>query len=131
MRLVTTNIEVTVVKIQHLQVQVSLVQVQDLLYNTHMDSKKALRKIMQSITEETKMPNINTLSNEDRATELLEEARNTLEKYFYLLRDEALDSDQLFEMRIALQDATDTISIACRHIEAVQREVEATEGDAE
>jgi hypothetical protein len=96
-----------------------------------MDSKKALRKIMQSITEETKMPNINTLTNEDRATELLEEARNTLEKYFYLLRDEALDSDQLFEMRIALQDATDTIGLACRHIEQVQREVEATEGDAE
>lgn len=77
------------------------------------------------------MPNINTLSNEDRATEMLEEARNVVEKYFYLLRDEVLDSDQLFEMRIALQDATDTISIACRHIEAVQREVEATEGDAE
>ena len=77
------------------------------------------------------MPNINTLSNEDRATEMLEEARNVVEKYFYLLRDEILTSDELFEMRIALQDATDTISIACRHIEQYQREVEATEGGAE
>jgi hypothetical protein len=77
------------------------------------------------------MANINIVSNEDRATEMLAEARNTVEKYFYLLRDEVLDSDQLFEMRIALQDATDTISLACRHIEQVQREVEATEGLAE
>lgn len=77
------------------------------------------------------MANINIVSNEDRATEMLAEARNTVEKYFYMLRDEVLDSDQLFEMRIALQDATDTISLACRHIEQVQREVEATEGLAE
>jgi hypothetical protein len=96
-----------------------------------MDSKKACCKIMQSITEETKMPNINTLSNADRATEMLEEARGVVETYFYRLRDEILTSDELFEMRIALQDATDTIGLACRHIEQVQREVEATEGAAE
>jgi len=75
------------------------------------------------------MTAVNLLTNADRATEMLEEARGVVETYFYRLRDEILTSDELFEMRIALQDATDTISIACRHIEAVQREVEATEGE--
>lgn len=69
----------------------------------------------------------NPVSDSDRATELLEEARNTVERHFLALRDEVLDSDQLFEMRIALQDACDTIRLATRHIESVQRSVEATE----
>lgn len=73
----------------------------------------------------------NPLSDTDRATEMLEEARNTVERHFYALRDEVLDSDQLFEMRIALQDACDTIMLATRHIERVQRSVEATEEAAE
>ena len=73
------------------------------------------------------MLNVNVLSDQDKATELLEEGRNVVEKYFYLLRDEELNSDQLFEMRIALQDACDTIRLATRHIERVQRSVEATE----
>ena len=76
-------------------------------------------------------PVINPLSDTDRAVEMLEEARNTVERHFYNLRDEVLDSDQLFEMRIALQDACDTIRLATRHIERVQRSVEATEEAAE
>lgn len=69
-------------------------------------------------------PITNPQTTEDRAVEMLEEARNTVEKYFYLLRDEELDSDQLFEMRIALQDTCDTIMLATRHIEKLQREAE-------
>ena len=76
-------------------------------------------------------PVINPLSDTDRAVEMLEEARNVVERHFYNLRDEVLDSDQLFEMRIALQDACDTIMLATRHIERVQRSVEATEEAAE
>lgn len=75
------------------------------------------------------MATVNLLTNADRATEMLEEARGVVETYFYRLRDEVLTSDELFKMRIALQDATDTISIACRHIEQYQREVEAAEGE--
>lgn len=75
------------------------------------------------------MATVNLLTNADRATEMLEEARGVVETYFYRLRDEILTSDELFEMRIALQDATDTIGAACRHIEQYQREVEATEGE--
>jgi len=70
---------------------------------------------------------INPVSDEDRALEMLEEVRNIVESKFYLLRDEELNSDQLFNMRIALRDACDTLMIATRHIERVQRAVEATE----
>jgi hypothetical protein len=76
-------------------------------------------------------PVINPMTDTDRATELLEQARNVVERHFYELRDEELDSTQLFEMRIALQDACDTIALATRHIERVQRSVEATEEAAE
>jgi hypothetical protein len=65
--------------------------------------------------------------DEARALEMLEEVRNIVESKFYLLRDEVLDSDALFSMRIALRDACDTLMIATRHIERVQRAVEATE----
>ena len=75
------------------------------------------------------MATVNILTTADRATELLEEARGVVESYFYRLRDEELTSLELFEMRIALQDATDTIGEACRHIEQLQRTVEATECD--
>ena len=76
------------------------------------------------------MQKVNLLTNADSATNLLENARGVVESYFYRLRDEVLTSDELFEMRIALQDATDTIALACRHIEQYQREVEATEAQA-
>jgi hypothetical protein len=72
-------------------------------------------------------PVINPQTTEEIAIEMLEEARNVVERHFYELRDEVLDSDQLFTMRIALQDACDTIMLATRHIEKLQREVEATE----
>jgi hypothetical protein len=72
-------------------------------------------------------PVINPLSDTDRAVEMLEEARNVVERHFYELRDEELDSDALFVMRIALQDACDTIMLATRHIERVQRSQEAAE----
>jgi hypothetical protein len=65
--------------------------------------------------------------DEAQALEMLEEVRNIVESKFYLLRDEVLDSDALFSMRIALRDACDTLMIATRHIERVQRAVEATE----
>ncbi len=70
---------------------------------------------------------INTQTTLDTATTLVEEARNVIESKFYLLRDEELNSDQLFEMRIALRDACDTIMLATRHIEKLQREAEASE----
>lgn len=65
--------------------------------------------------------------DESTAIDMLEQARNVVERHFYELRDEELDSTQLFEMRIALQDACDTIMLATRHIERMQRAVEATE----
>jgi predicted Zn-dependent protease len=65
--------------------------------------------------------------NETLAIEFLEQAFNVIESNFRQLRDENLNSLQLFEMRIALQDACDTIMLATRHIECVQREVELTE----
>jgi branched-subunit amino acid aminotransferase/4-amino-4-deoxychorismate lyase len=66
-------------------------------------------------------------THEDTAVVLLEQARNTVEAHLHQLRDEVLDSTQLFEMRIALQDACDVIREATQHIERVQRSVEATE----
>lgn len=72
-------------------------------------------------------PVINPQTHEDQAVAMLEEVRNIVESKFYLLRDEQLNSDELFSMRIALRDACDTLMIATRHIEALQREVEATE----
>jgi hypothetical protein len=65
--------------------------------------------------------------DEAQALEMLEEVRNIVESKFYLLRDEVLTAMQLFSMRIALRDACDTLMIATRHIERVQRAVEATE----
>jgi hypothetical protein len=65
--------------------------------------------------------------DEAQALAMLEEVRNIVESKFYLLRDEVLDSDALFSMRITLRDACDTLMIATRHIERVQRAVEATE----
>jgi len=73
------------------------------------------------------IPVINPLTDEERAIEMLEQARNVIERHYYLLRDEVLTSDQLFEMRIDLQDMTDTVGLACRHIERLQRAVELTE----
>ena len=73
----------------------------------------------------------NIMTDTDRATEILEQARNTVERHFLALRDEELNSDQLFEMRIALRDACDTIMLATRHIERVQRSVESREEAAE
>jgi len=70
-------------------------------------------------------PVINPQTTHDRAVELLEEARNVVERHFFNLRDEDLSADQLFSMRIALQDACDTIMLATRHIERLQREAEA------
>ena len=60
----------------------------------------------------------------DNATHLLEQAFAVVEGSFYNLRDEALNAEQLFDMRIRLQDATDTINEACRYIEQLQRRAE-------
>ena len=62
------------------------------------------------------------------AVVLLVEAYGVVESNLRRLRDEVLNSDELFEMRIALQDATDTISMATRYIEVLQRHAEVTEG---
>ncbi|CAB4151397.1 hypothetical protein UFOVP592_14 [uncultured Caudovirales phage] len=67
---------------------------------------------------------------EEKAIELLDDAHGVVESSFRRLRDEVLNSDELFEMRIALQDATDTINIATRYIEVLQRHAEVTEGAA-
>ena len=81
--------------------------------------------------ERNMTPVINPLSDTDRATELLAEALSVVQRNYRLIADEELDSTQLFEMRIALQDACDTILLATRHIERVQRTVEAAEEAAE
>lgn len=65
----------------------------------------------------------------DQATDLLEEARDVVESAFYRVRDEELDADQLFEIRIALQDACDTIMLSTRHIERAQRAIEPGEAE--
>ena len=67
---------------------------------------------------------------EEKAVELLADAHAVVESNLRRLRDEVLNSDELFEMRIALQDATDTISQATRYIEVLQRHAEVTEGAA-
>lgn len=72
----------------------------------------------------------NPEQTEQEAVALLAEAHAVVESNLRRLQDEVLNSDQLFEMRIALQDATDTISIATRYIEILQRHAEVTEGDA-
>ena len=70
----------------------------------------------------------NPEQTEQEAVALLDEAYGVVESSFRRLRDEVLDSDELFEMRIALRDATDTISMATRYIEILQRHAEVTEG---
>jgi len=65
-----------------------------------------------------------TQQNADYATLVLEQALAVVEGSFYQLRDEVLDSDQLFEMRIRLADTADAIAVACKHIEALQRAVD-------
>lgn len=60
----------------------------------------------------------------DTATHLLEQALAVVESSFYNLRDEVLTAEQLFDMRIRLQDTADTIAVACRYIEQLQRAVE-------
>jgi hypothetical protein len=67
------------------------------------------------------------LEDENRAVEELEHARNVVERHFYQLRDEALSSQQLWKMRVDLQDACDTIMLATRHIERMQRFIAETE----
>ena len=61
----------------------------------------------------------NTINNETQALQLLEQVRNQIESNFYQMRDELLTSDQLFTMRIELQDACDALMLATRHIERV------------
>jgi len=58
------------------------------------------------------------------ATQVLEQALAVVEGSFYSLRDEVLTAEQLFDMRIRLQDTTDAIREACRYIERAQRLVE-------
>jgi hypothetical protein len=59
--------------------------------------------------------------HEQSAIDLLEQARNVIEGHFYTLRDEAdLTGDQLFEMRIALEDICSDIRQAARHIERLE-----------
>ena len=78
------------------------------------------------------MSDTHTLEHDEaQALAMLEEVRNIVESKFYLMRDEELTSDELFAMRISLRDACDTLMIATRHIERVQRAVEATEPETE
>jgi len=67
------------------------------------------------------------LEDENRAVEELEHARNVVERHFYQLRDEALNSQQLWKMRVDLRDACDTIMQATRLIERMQRYIATTE----
>jgi hypothetical protein len=67
------------------------------------------------------------LEDENRAVEELEHARSVVTGHFYQLRDEALSSQQLWKMRVDLQDACDTIMLATRHIERMQRYIAETE----
>jgi hypothetical protein len=67
------------------------------------------------------------LEDQSLAVEELEHARNVVERHFYQLRDEALSSQQLWKMRVDLQDACDNIMLATRLIEGLQRSVEALE----
>ena len=66
---------------------------------------------------------MNTQHN-DNATHLLEQVLAVVEGSFYKLRDEILNADQLFDMRVRLQDAGDAIAVACRDIEALQRQLD-------
>jgi hypothetical protein len=70
----------------------------------------------------------NPEQTEQEAVALLDEAYGVVESSFRRLRDEVLNSDELFEMRIALQDATGTIRMATINIEILQRHAEVTEG---
>ena len=72
----------------------------------------------------------NPEQTEQEAVALLADAHAVVESNLRRLQDEVLNSDELFEMRIALQDATDTISMATRYIEILQRHAEVTEGAA-
>jgi hypothetical protein len=73
----------------------------------------------------------NPEQTEQEAVALLADAHSVVESNFRRLQDEVLNSDELFEMRIALRDAMDTISMATRYIEILQRHAEVTEGATE
>jgi hypothetical protein len=67
------------------------------------------------------------LDDENCAVEKLWHAREVVERHWYELDNEALSSHQLFKMRIELRDACDTIMLATRHIERMQRYIAETE----
>ena len=67
---------------------------------------------------------MNTTQNTDYATQVLEQALAVVECSFYSLRDEVLTAEQLFDMRVRLQDTADAIQVACKYIEQAQRLVE-------
>jgi hypothetical protein len=84
-----------------------------------LQNSKAKVKAMNTTTNTEQ-----TTQHADYATAVLEQVLAVVEGSFYNLRDDVLNADQLFEMRIRLQDAADEIAEACRHIELVQRAVE-------
>lgn len=63
-------------------------------------------------------------NNADNATLLLEQALAVVEGSFYRLRDEVLTADELHDMRIRLDDATDAIGVACRYIDQLQYSID-------
>jgi hypothetical protein len=67
---------------------------------------------------------ITTQQTTDYSTHLLEQALAVVEGSFYQLRDEELNAEALFQIRVRLLDTVDTIGQACRYIEALQRQLE-------
>ena len=55
---------------------------------------------------------------------ILEQVLAVVEGSFYNLRDDVLNAEQLFEMRIRLQDSADAIAEACQYIARLQQAVE-------
>ena len=84
-----------------------------------LQNSKAKVKAMDKTTNTEQ-----TTQHADIATHLLEQALAVVEGSFYNLRDDILNAEQLFEMRIRLGDMADVLEEACHYIERLQRAVE-------
>jgi hypothetical protein len=83
-----------------------------------LQNSKAKVKAMNTTNTEQ------TTQHADYATAVLEQVLAVVEGSFYNLRDDVLNADQLFEMRIRLQDSADAIAEACQYIARLQQAVE-------